>query len=58
MIILKKDERYPDMCHICSSKKDTYLLKFEDYNGVGSTCVSVCKKCLLDLKEIIEKLED
>lgn len=53
MIVIKKDERYPDMCNTCSSKENVCLLKFANKDMTGSTVISICENCLRELRQEI-----
>lgn len=56
MIIIKKDEKYADICNTCRSRKNVYLLKFSKKNMTRSTGISICENCLRELRQEIDNV--
>lgn len=47
-----------NFCNSCGSKIGSHILSIEQDGGTGGTIVSLCDKCLQELKKKIEALEE
>lgn len=47
-----------NFCNSCGSKIESHILSIKQDRGTGGTIVSLCDKCLQELKTKIEALED
>ena len=47
-----------NFCNNCESKIESHILSIKQDRGTGGTIISLCDKCLQELKNKIEALED
>ena len=47
---------YGDRCNCCNGTNNVNVLEIRAGNSNGGTIISICDKCLIELKEEIEKL--